>query len=119
MLDMVKSRIQPAIERLVQIWVACFAVMVHGAPTAATMAHVITAAKVSVLATVALIIASFIPKISAEGWKLWLIGIATAVADWFVHPGALGGASWTEGVATGLLAMILMIGWEQLRHRFN
>ena len=116
MLDQIKSRIQPGIERLAQIWVACFAVMVHAAPMEAKVAHAIVALKTSVLATVALIIASFIPKISAQGWQIWLVGIATAVADWLVHPGALGGAGWTEGVATGLLAMVLMVGWEQFMH---
>ena len=118
MMNLINTHAQSLVEKFLQTGVACFLVMTHSAIAGASLAHVITAAKTGIIAAVAWVIISLIPKLSTVHWGIWLTGILAAVADWWVHPSAIG-VWWTEPVVTGLLAMVLMLGYEQIMHKRN
>ncbi len=85
---------------------ACLVTMVQGNLIALTMGHLLIASQTGVIAGAIATVGLFV----ARTRKRWLIsivlGVATGIVDFFVHPGMFGTVA-TEAVVTGVGAAIL------------
>ena len=117
-----KRKITPIVENIAEATAACLITMAQGNILAFTLAHWAIASQTGVLAGV---VASAALLLTRTG-KRWVIavvlGVVTAVVDWFVHPSMLGTAI-TEAVITGMGAAALsyLVGtlvhyWRARRH---
>lgn len=89
--------------------------MVEGNLSALTLSHAETAAKTGSLAAVGATAAYVIP-VNFKYKEIFLIGLFTTVADYFVHPSHFGG-EYAESILTGLGAAFLAFAWERLDRR--
>lgn len=93
------------IEKFLQAWTACMAMMVQGDLTAITLYHAFTAAKTGTLAGIAFVFASIIPFTNT--WVgIFLTGVLTALADIVIHPTHFG-PEFLEAICTGVTAMLI------------
>ena len=93
------------IERAGEVWVSCMLLMVQGRFLDLTMAHAVTALKVSLGVVFTYFVAKKILGIH-QFWKtIVLLAFITAVIDFLIHPTHFGEA-WTEAVVTGLGASL-------------
>lgn len=99
-------KIAPTIEYVSEAAAACLVTMVQGNMLAITMGHLLIASQTGVIAG---IIAS-VSILAARAERRWVIslvlGVITAVVDYFVHPGMFGTVA-VEAVVTGIAAALL------------
>ncbi len=110
-----KGKVTPFAENIAESTTACLVTMVQGNLIALTLSHLYIAAQTGIVAGV---IASAI-FLTVRSGKRWIIavmlGVATAVVDYFVHPGMFGPAAMeaiVTGIGAGLLSYILGSGVE-------
>ncbi len=110
-----KGKVTPFAENIAESTGACLVAMVQGNLLALTLSHLFIAAQTGIIAGV---IASAIFLIVRSG-KRWIIavllGVATAIVDYFVHPGMFGPAAmeaFVTGLAAGLLSYVIGGGVE-------
>lgn len=100
------KKITPLVEYFAESTMACLVTMVQGNLLALTLGHVLIASQTGVAASAVAAIALLIARTS----KRWVIsvalGTATAVVDFFVHPGQFGPVA-MEAVVTGIGAGVL------------
>lgn len=101
-----KERLKPVAEYLAESTTACLVTMVQGNFLTLTLGHLFIASQTGVIAGVIAAITLSVAKTD----KRWIIsavlGITTAVVDYFVHPGMFGTVV-TEAIVTGLAAALL------------
>ena len=101
-----KRKIVPIIEYISEAAAACLVTMVQGNMLAITLGHLLIASQTGVVAGA---IAS-ISLLAAKAKSRWIIslvlGLITAVVDYFVHPGMFGTVA-VEAVVTGIAAAVL------------
>ena len=85
--------------------------MVEGNLSALTLSHAETAAKTGFLAALGATAAYIIP-VNFKYKEIYLIGVFTTAADYFVHPSHFGG-EYGESILTGLGAALLAFAWER------
>ena len=100
------KRFAPFAEYLAESTTACLVTMVQGNFLAIALGHLAIASQTGMVAG----LLAAITLAMAKTDKRWVIsavlGIATAVVDYFVHPGMFGTVA-TEAIVTGLAAAIL------------
>ena len=101
-----KNKLTPYIEYFAESTTACLVTMVQGNILALGLTHVLIASQTGIIAgTIA-----YIAILFAKTGKQWLVsiilGVATGIVDFFVHPGMFGTVA-TEAVVTGLGAAVL------------
>ena len=101
-----KKQLAPYIEYFAESTTACLVTMVQGNILALGLSHLLIASQTGIIAgTIA-----YVAILFAKTGKQWLVsiilGAATGIVDFFVHPGMFGTAA-TEAVVTGLGAAIL------------
>ena len=105
MLQMNK-RVVPLVEYFTESTTACLVTMVQGNFLALTLGHLLIASQTGVIAGAVASVAILLSR----GNKRWIIslllGIATAVVDFFVHPGMFGPVA-MEAIVTGIAAAAL------------
>ncbi len=113
-----KKNLAPYIEYFAESTTACLVTMVQGNILAVGLTHILIASQTGIIAgTIA-----FIAILFAKTGKQWIIsvvlGLATGITDYFVHPGMVGTAA-TEAVVTGLGAAALsyLVGMAIRRFR--
>ena len=113
-----KKKLTPYIEYFAESTTACLVTMVQGNVLALGLSHLLIASQTGVVAgTIA-----YVAILFAKTGKQWIIsvvlGLATGITDYFVHPGMFGTAV-TEAVVTGLGAAALsyLIGMAIRRFR--
>jgi hypothetical protein len=90
--------------------------MVEGNLSALTLSHAETAARTGgFLAAAGATVAQLIP-FNFQYKEIYLIGVFTTVADYFVHPSHFGG-EFGESILTGLGAALLAFVWERFSSR--
>ena len=105
MLQMNK-RVVPLVEYIAESTTACLVTMVQGNFLALTFGHLLIASQTGVVAGAVASVAIFLSH-SDKRWNIsLLLGIATAVADFFVHPGMFGPVA-MEAIVTGIAAAAL------------
>jgi hypothetical protein len=87
---------------------ACLVTMVQGNVLALTASHLIIASQTGIIAGVL----TGVAIIAAKARNRWIIsivlGVITAVVDFYVHPGMFGSAA-TEAIVTGIGAAVLSL----------
>ena len=107
---MIYNKIKNWFEKFAESWTACFFIMVQGDVTALTINHAITAGKTGFIAATVVALTPFKKDIL----NLWLLGIATASADYLVHPTNFG-PNYAEAVLTGLGAVGIALIYERFK----
>ena len=99
-------KIVPLVESIAESTTACLVTMVQGNVLALTLSHLAIASQTGVIAGTLATVA----VISANARNRWvisaLLGVATALVDYFVHPGMFGPAA-LEAIVTGIGAAVL------------
>lgn len=103
-----KEKVKSLTEGVSESTAACLLAMVQGNILALTLGHIAIALQTGVIAgSIAL---AFSLVLRAE--RIWvtplLLGISTAVVDYFVHPSSFGAAA-TEALVTGFVAGLLAL----------
>ena len=103
-----KKKTAPLIEYVSESTMACLVTMVQGNLLALTMGHLLVASQTGVIAG-AIATVGIVASKTNQRWKISLIlGLATGVVDYFVHPGMFGAAA-TEAIVTGIGAAVLSL----------
>ncbi len=101
-----KQKLTPMIEYAAESTTACLVTMVQGNILAMTASHLIIASQTGVIAGAIATVALFASK-SGNRWIVSaVLGVATGVVDFFVHPGMFGTVA-TEAIVTGIAAGVL------------
>lgn len=101
-----KKKAAPLIEYVSESTMACLVTMVQGNLLALTLGHLLIASQTGVIAGAIATIGIVAAKTN-QRWKISVIlGLATGVVDYFVHPGMFGTAA-TEAIVTGVGAAVL------------
>ena len=106
-----KRRITPVIEYAAESTTACLVTMVQGNILGLTMAHLLIASQTGVIAAAIAAVALFASKTRNRWIVSAVLGVATAIVDFFVHPGMFGPVA-LEAIVTGIAAAVLsyMVG---------
>jgi hypothetical protein len=100
------KNIAPLIEYAAESTTACLVMMVHGNVLALTTGHLLIASQTGVVAGAIATVSIFVARASKRWIISFVLGVATGIVDFFVHPGAFGTIA-IEAVITGLGAAIL------------
>lgn len=99
-------KITPFVENIAESTAACLITMVQGNILAFTLSHWLIASQTGLLAGSIAAVA----VIAAQTHKRWVIsvvlGVTTAIVDYFVHPGGFGPVI-MEAIVTGVAASLL------------
>lgn len=101
-----KQKLVPFIEYAAESTTACLVIMVQGNILALTLGHLLVASQTGVMAGIVAAIALFMSRSSGRWIVSAVLGVATAIVDFFVHPGMFGPV-FLEAAVTGLAAAIL------------
>jgi hypothetical protein len=112
------SRVAPFIEYVAESASACLVTMVQGNVLAVTVSHLLIATQTGVVAGVATAAGLLIARTDKRWVVALVIGIATTIVDYFVHPGMFGTAV-SEAIVTGIVAGMFsyLIGTAMSRYR--
>ena len=103
-----KKKIAPLVENIAEATTACLVTMVQGNLLLLGLSHWVIASQTGIAAGVL----SSIALLLAGNSKRWVIavvlGVITAVVDYFVHPGMIGEGA-TEAIITGIGAAVLSL----------
>lgn len=104
-----KNKAAPFIEYASESTAACVITMAQGNLLALTASHMLAASQTGIIAGTIAAVSLF----AARTRNRWLIsavlGVATGIVDFFVHPGMFGSVA-TEAIVTGLAAALLSYG---------
>ena len=101
-----KKKAAPLVEYISESTMACLVAMVQGNLLALTLSHLLIASQTGVIAGAIATVGIVAAKVN-QRWKISVIlGLATAVVDFYVHPGMFGAAA-TEAIVTGIGAALL------------
>lgn len=113
-----KNKAAPFIEYVSESTAACVITMAQGNLLALTASHLLVASQTGLIAGTIATVSLF----AARTRNRWLIsavlGVATGVVDFFVHPGMFGSVA-TEAIVTGLAAAILSYSIGTLMQYFR
>ena len=102
-----KNKVTPFVENIAESGAACLVAMVQGNVLALGLSHWVIASQTGLVAGTAAAAAITLTR-TDNRWILALIlGVSTAIVDYFVHPGMIGEAAATEAIITGLGAAVL------------
>jgi len=96
----------PFIEYFSESTTACLVTMVQGNLLAMTVSHLIIASQTGVIAAAITTVGILITNTHKRWLVSAMLGVTTAIVDFYVHPGMFGSAA-TEAIVTGLAAGIL------------
>ena len=100
------KKVTTIVEYVAESSTACLVTMAQGNVLALTVSHLVIASQTGVIAGL-LAAAGLILAKTDQRWIVSLVlGVATAVVDYFVHPGMFGPAAF-EAIVTGVGAGIL------------
>ena len=101
-----KKKLTPYIEYFAESTTACLVTMVQGNILALGVSHILIASQTGIIAGTIAYIAILFAKTGKQWIVSIILGLATGIVDFFVHPGMFGTVA-TEAVVTGLGAAIL------------
>ena len=100
------GRVAPLVEYIAESTTACLVTMVQGNLLALTFSHLLIASQTGIVAGTIASVALFLGR-NSKRWVVSLsLGTATAVVDYFVHPGMFGPVA-LEAIVTGMAAAVL------------
>ena len=102
-----KKKLAPFLENIAESGGACLVTMVQGNLLLLGLSHWITASQTGLIAGTAAATAITLAKTSNRLILAGILGVSTAIVDYFVHPGMIGDAAATEAIITGIGAAVL------------
>ncbi len=113
-----KERLTPYVEYFAESTTACLVTMVQGNVLALGLGHLLIASQTGIAAGAIAYVALLFAKTDKRWLVATILGIATGIVDFFVHPGMFGTVA-TEAVVTGIGAAILsyLVGTAVQRFR--
>lgn len=102
-----KKRLTPYFENVAESGAACLVTMVQGNVLLLALTHWVTAAQTGLLAGTAATMAIALTKAEGRLMIAVVLGVTTAIVDYFVHPGMIGEHHVTEAIVTGIGAAVL------------
>ncbi|MEO0996799.1 MAG: hypothetical protein AAFX58_04705 [Pseudomonadota bacterium] len=118
-----RKKLSPFIENIAESGAACLVTMVQGNLLLLGLTHWITASQTGLVAGTAAATAITLARTDNRLTLAGILGISTAVVDYFVHPGTIGDGAATEAIITGLGAAALSYAagtfflWRRRRRR--
>jgi hypothetical protein len=106
------------IENVSESAMACLVTMVKGNVLALSLGHLVIASKTGIIAGVVASVAVLLAKTHKRWVAAAILGLATAIVDFYVHPGAFGTLT-TEAIVTGAGAAVLSYVVGTLTRRFQ
>jgi hypothetical protein len=100
------KKVTTFVEYVAESSTACLVTMVQGNMLALTVSHLVIASQTGVIAGVLAATGLIIAKTDKRWIVSLVLGIATAVVDYFVHPGMFGPVA-AEAIVTGVAAGVL------------
>ena len=100
------KKIIPFVEYAAESMTACLVTMLQGNMLALTVTHLVIASQTGIIAGAITAIGLYFARTSRRWMISIALGVATAVVDFFVHPGMFGSVV-TEALVTGAGAAIL------------
>ncbi|MFP6837386.1 MAG: hypothetical protein VB948_14910 [Pseudomonadales bacterium] len=104
--DRARGRIPPFVENIAEATGACLITMVQGNLLALTLTHWLIASQTGIAAGVVTSAAILLSRTNRRWIVSAVLGVATAVADFVVHPGGFGPV-FLEALVTGAGAALL------------
>ncbi|MDJ0712132.1 MAG: hypothetical protein QNJ14_17205 [Woeseiaceae bacterium] len=101
------KKVAPFLENIAESGAACLVTMVQGNLLLLGLSHWITASQTGLVAGTAAATAITLAKTDNRLALAGILGAATAIVDYFVHPGMIGDGAATEAIVTGLGAAVL------------
>jgi hypothetical protein len=113
-----KKKLAPYLEYFAESTTACLVTMVQGNFLALGLSHLLIASQTGIVAATI----AYVAILFAKTGKQWIIsvvlGLATGIVDFFVHPGMFGTVA-TEAVVTGsgaaALSYLIGIAIQRIR----
>ena len=103
----IKGKVAPFVENIAESGAACLVTMVQGNLLLLGLSHWISASQTGLVAGTAAATAITLANTTNRLVLAGILGVSTGIVDYFVHPGMIGEAAWTEAVITGLGAAVL------------
>ena len=103
----IKEKLAPFLENIAESGAACLVTMVQGNLLLLGLSHWITASQTGLVAGTAAAAAITLAKTDNRLILAGVLGVSTAIVDYFVHPGMIGEQAATEAIITGIGAAIL------------
>lgn len=100
------KKVTPFVENIAEATTACLVTMVQGNLLALGLSHWLIASQTGIAAGSVTAAAILLSKTDKRWLISLLLGLITAVVDYFVHPGMFGTVV-TEAIVTGLGAAVL------------
>ena len=100
------KKIVPFVEYTAESMTACLVLMVQGNILALTVTHLLTASQTGIIAGSIAAVGLYFARASRRWIISVVLGVITAVVDYFVHPGMFGSVV-TEALVTGAGTAIL------------
>jgi len=101
-----QKKITPFIENIGEATAACLVTMVQGNFLALGVTHWVIASQTGLVAGVVASVALLLTQTRSRWAVAIVLGIATAIVDYFMHPGMIG-PIFLEAIITGLGAAVL------------
>jgi len=100
------KKVAPLVEYISESTMACLVTMVQGNLLALTLGHLLIASQTGVIAGAIAATGIFFAR-SRKRWVISaILGLSTAVVDYYVHPSMFGTAV-TEAIVTGIGAAVI------------
>ena len=100
------KKVTPFVENIAEATTACLVTMVQGNLLVLGLSHWVIASQTGIAAGSITAAAILLSKTDKRWIISLLLGLVTAVVDYFVHPGMFG-AVFTEAIVTGIGAAVL------------
>ena len=114
-------KIAPFVENITEATAACLVTMVQGNILAITLGHWLVASQTGIVAG-AVASGIFLVWRASKPWMIaTILGVATAVVDFFVHPGQFGPLMMEAiitGVGAGALSYLVGVTLVRVRARY-
>jgi len=104
----IKDKTRSLLEGVSESTAACLITMVQGNLLSLSLGHLIIASQTGVIAGLSTLLISLLARINHRWAMHALLGVSTAVADFYVHPGSFGDVA-TEAIVTGFAAAMLSL----------
>ena len=101
-----KTKITPFVENIGEATAACLITMAQGNFLALGITHWVIASQTGLVAGVAASVALLLTQIRSRWVIAIVLGVATAIVDYFMHPGMIG-LIFLEVIITGVGAAVL------------
>ena len=101
------KKVQPFVENISEATAACLLAMVQGNVLALTLSHWLIATQTGLVAGSITSAAILLAKASDPRVIAALLGLVTALVDYFIHPPMIEGPAFLEAAITGVAAAVL------------